>query len=29
MPSYARKDIVAEGEVGVYHCVNPCGQAFA
>ena len=24
MPSYARKDIVAEGEVGVYHCVNRC-----
>ncbi len=24
MPSYARKDIVAEGEVGIYHCVNRC-----
>ncbi len=24
MPSYPRKDIVAEREVGVYHCVNRC-----
>jgi hypothetical protein len=23
-PSYARKDIVAEGEIGIYHCVNRC-----
>ena len=24
MPSYARKEIVPDGEVGVYHCVNRC-----
>ena len=24
MPSYARKEIVADGEVGIYHCVNRC-----
>ncbi len=24
MPSYARKEIVAEGEVGIYHCLNRC-----
>ena len=24
MPSDARKDMVAEGEVGIYHCVNRC-----
>ena len=24
MPSHARKEIVADGEVGVYHCVNRC-----
>jgi len=24
MPSYARKEIVADGEVGVYHCMNRC-----
>jgi hypothetical protein len=24
MPSYARKEIVADGEVGIFHCVNRC-----
>ena len=24
MPSYARKEIVADDEVGIYHCVNRC-----
>jgi hypothetical protein len=24
MPSCARKEIVPDGEVGVYHCVNRC-----
>mgnify|MGYP001819254158 CR=1 FL=1 len=24
MPSYARKEIVADGELGIYHCVNRC-----
>ena len=24
MPSYARREIVADGEVGIYHCVNRC-----
>ncbi len=24
MPSYARGEIVAQGEVGIYHCVSCC-----
>ena len=24
MPAYARKEIVAEGEVGMYHCMARC-----
>ncbi|MEX2119260.1 MAG: hypothetical protein WD847_06685 [Pirellulales bacterium] len=29
MPAYARRDIVAEGEVGMYHCMARCvRQAF-
>ena len=24
MPAYARKEIVREGEVGIYHCVARC-----
>ena len=24
MPQFARKDIVIEGEVGIYHCVSRC-----
>ena len=24
MPSYARREIVVDGEVGIYHCVNRC-----
>ena len=24
MPQFARKDIVVEGEVGIYHCISWC-----
>ena len=24
MPSYARKDTVVDGELGIYHCANRC-----